>query len=116
MRVVAQRFVPGRSQKKLLARHADLEVHACEPWATEEQWALLRRYLATRHPDGGMAAMDGHDYADMVEQSPVDTVVVEYREPGVDGRPGREGCDRMAYKTKFRPIEALTSGNWVEQA
>jgi arginine-tRNA-protein transferase len=26
-----------------------------------------------------------------------------------------EGCDRMAYKTKFRPIEALVAGNWREQ-
>ena len=93
VRVKAPHFAPSTSQKKLLKRHADLEVQACEPWSTEEQWALLRRYLAARHPAGGMAAMDGHDYADMVEQSPVDTVVVEYREPSVDGRPGRLiGC------------------------
>jgi len=93
VRVLAQRFQPRATQKKLLRRHADLEVQACEPWSTEEQWALLRRYLAARHPVGGMAAMDGHDYADMVEQSPVDTVVVEYREPSIDGRPGRlVGC------------------------
>ncbi len=93
VRVVAPRFAPSVTQKKLLRRHADLEVHACEPWSTEEQWQLLRRYLAVRHPAGGMAAMDGHDYADMIEQSPVDTVVVEYREPSVGGRPGRlVGC------------------------
>ena len=93
IRVVAQRFKPSATQKKLLKRHSDLEVHACEPWSTDEQWALLKRYLAARHPVGGMAGMDGHDYADMVEQSPVDTVIVEYREPSVDGRPGRlVGC------------------------
>ena len=93
IRVVAQRFKPSATQKKLLKRHGDLEVHACEPWSTDEQWALLKRYLAARHPVGGMAGMDGHDYADMVEQSPVDTVIVEYREPSVDGRPGRlVGC------------------------
>ncbi|MFZ4688815.1 MAG: arginyltransferase [Polymorphobacter sp.] len=93
VRVMAPQFRASTTQKKLLRRHADLEVQACEPWATAEQWELLRRYLAARHPVGGMAAMDGHDYADMVEQSPVDTVVVEYREPPVDGRPGRlVGC------------------------
>lgn len=169
VRVPAARFAPGRSQRRLLARHADLEVHACEPWATDEQWQLLRRYLAARHPDGGMAAMDAHDFADMVEQSPVDTVIVEYREPAADGglgrlvgccltdkqsdglsmiysfydpaAPGREGmgnfiimdhitraaraglpyvylgywiegCGRMAYKTKFKPVEALIGGQW----
>ena len=93
VRVVAPRFVATASQKKQLKRHADLEVHACEPWSTEEQWQLLQRYLGQRHATGGMASMDGHDYADMVEQSPVDTVVVEYREPSVDGRPGKlVGC------------------------
>ena len=36
-----------------------------------------------------MADMDESDFADMVEQSPVKTYVVEYREPTVEGRPGR---------------------------
>jgi arginine-tRNA-protein transferase len=71
------------------ATHADLEVAACKPWTTEEQYSLLRRYLAARHPGGGMAEMDESDFADMVEQTPVRTYVIEYREPPVDGRPGR---------------------------
>ena len=29
------------------------------------------------------------DFADMVEQTPVRTYVIEYREPSVDGRPGK---------------------------
>jgi len=86
VRVAVDDFVPSTSQKRLLARHADLEVSACEPWSTEEQFALMRRYLTARHATGGMAAMDEHDFADMVEQTPVDTVVIEYREPGERGR------------------------------
>ncbi|KAK0359116.1 hypothetical protein LTR94_032574, partial [Friedmanniomyces endolithicus] len=47
-----------------------------------------------------MAGMDEMDYADMVEQSPVNSVIVEYREPGRGGVPGRLiGCcltDRQA--------------------
>jgi arginine-tRNA-protein transferase len=64
-------------------------VTACKPWTTEEQYALLRRYLAIRHPGGGMAEMDESDFADMVEQTPVRTYVIEYREPSVGGRPGK---------------------------
>ena len=45
--------------------------------------------LPQRHPGGGMAEMDEHDFADMVEQTPVRTYVIEYREPSVDGRPGK---------------------------
>jgi arginine-tRNA-protein transferase len=70
-------------------RNADLEVTACKPWATEEQYELLHRYLATRHPGGGMTAMDEGDYADMVEQSPVSSFVIEYREPTRNGHRGR---------------------------
>src|SRR3546814_12937436 len=59
------------------------------PWATDEQYDLLRRYLAARHPGGGMASMDEGDYADMVEQSPVTSFVIEYREPAAAGEKGR---------------------------
>lgn len=89
VRVLASEFRPNASQRKLLRRHADLEVGVCRPWTTEEQYDLLRRYLAARHPGGGMAEMDEIDYADMVEQTPVRTHIVEYREPAVDGVPGR---------------------------
>lgn len=89
VRVVASAFDPSTSHRRLLKRNADLEVTACKPWATEEQFELLRRYLRARHPEGGMVEMDEHDFADMVEQSPVKTYVIEYREPSVDGRLGR---------------------------
>jgi arginine-tRNA-protein transferase len=87
--VLAAEFEPSATQRKVMRRHSDLEITACKPWTTDEQYQLLRRYLAARHPGGGMAEMDESDFADMVEQTPVHTFVVEYREPPVDGRPGR---------------------------
>ncbi|HEX8256809.1 MAG TPA: arginyltransferase [Allosphingosinicella sp.] len=89
VRVIASEFQPSATQRKLIRRHSDLEVTACKPWTTEEQYGLLRRYLRQRHPGGGMVDMDESDFADMVEQSPVKTYVIEYREPSVDGRPGK---------------------------
>jgi arginine-tRNA-protein transferase len=89
VRVVAGEFQPSATQRKLLRRHADVEVTACKPWTTSEQYDLLRRYLAVRHPGGGMADMDDSDFGDMVEQTPVRTYVVEYREPSQNGRPGK---------------------------
>jgi arginine-tRNA-protein transferase len=89
VRVLAAEFEASATQRKILRRHADLEVTACKPWTTEEQYALLRRYLAARHPGGGMAEMDESDFADMVEQTPVRTYIVEYREPSTDGQPGK---------------------------
>ena len=90
VRVLAAEFNATASQRKLLRKHCDLEVTACKPWTTEEQYELLRRYLAARHPGGGMAEMDESDFADMVEQTPVRTFLIEYREPAAaDGTPGK---------------------------
>jgi leucyl-tRNA---protein transferase len=89
VRVVAREFEPNATQRRLIRRQSDLVAEACAPWTTEEQFSLLRRYLAARHPGGGMAEMDEIDFADMVEQTPVTTFIVEYREPSHDGRPGR---------------------------
>lgn len=89
VRVVTQAFSPNATQRKLLRRNDDLEVTACRPWATDEQFQLLRRYLGARHPGGGMAGMDEDDYADMVEHSPVNSLILEYRTRPVNGERGR---------------------------
>ncbi len=89
VRVVAGEFEPSATQRKNLKRNDDLIVTTCKPWSTPEQFELLQRYLAVRHPGGGMVAMDEMDFADMVEHSPVKSIVVEYREPNPDGTPGR---------------------------
>lgn len=89
VRVLAREFEPNATQRRLMKRHADLEISACKPWSTHEQYALMRAYLDRRHPTGGMVDMDDADFADMVEHSAVDTMVVEYREPSQNGKPGR---------------------------
>ncbi|WP_295528883.1 arginyltransferase [Novosphingobium sp. Chol11] len=89
VRVVASEFEPSATQRKNLKRNDDLIVSTCRPWSTPEQYELLQRYLSVRHPGGGMVAMDEMDFADMVEHSPVKSLVVEYREPNPDGTPGR---------------------------
>lgn len=88
VRVRTTEFEPNATQRKILRRNADLSVSACRPWSTSEQYDLLRLYLTQRHPEGGMVNMDDMDYADMVEQSPVKSHVVEYRTPSHYGRPG----------------------------
>ncbi|OYW87290.1 MAG: arginyltransferase, partial [Sphingobium sp. 32-64-5] len=89
VRIVADEFRPNATQRKLLKRNNDLVVSVCKPWSTEEQFSLLRRYLHSRHPGGGMTGMDEMDYADMVEHSPVESYIIEYREPPTQGVPGR---------------------------
>ena len=89
VRVVANEFKASSSQKRTMKANDDLVTSECRPWATDEQYELLRKYLARRHPGGGMAEMDESDFADMVEHTPVSSYVIEYREPGVGAEPGR---------------------------
>lgn len=89
VRVVAEEFKPSGTQRRDLKRNRDLVMTECRTWATDEQFELLSKYLAARHPDGGMSAMDELDYADMIEHTPVTSTLVEYREPTETGEPGR---------------------------
>jgi len=89
VRVVAPEFKPSATQRKNLRSNSDLIAVECRPWATDEQFELLLKYLSVRHPEGDMAAMDDMDYADMVELTPVTSFVIEYREPDENGEPGR---------------------------
>jgi arginine-tRNA-protein transferase len=89
VRVVAEEFAPSQTQRRILKRNSDLVTSLCRPWSTVEQFELLQRYLGQRHPGGGMATMDEVDFADMVEHTPVDTWVIEYREPAPEGELGR---------------------------
>ncbi len=161
-------FQVSRSQKRILRRAAGLSRTEVTAEATREQFALLRTYLDSRHPGGGMSDMGLFDYVAMVEETPVNTHIVEYRKAsgGNDGgtllacaltdrlrdglsmvysffHPGEDsrslgtymildhvraakqaglpyvylgywvrGSDKMDYKIRFSPLEALTQSGW----
>ena len=81
VRIVADRFEPGRAWRRVTNRNSDLLVTEVGTRITEEQFELFRRYTNRRHGDGEMAKMSRRDYAAMVLSSPVDTVLVEFRRP-----------------------------------
>jgi arginyl-tRNA--protein-N-Asp/Glu arginylyltransferase len=87
-RIPVRDYVFSRSERRILAANAELARHVVEAEATMEQFDLLRRYLTTRHPGGGMADMGWPDYVAMVEDTAVRTHLVEYRAPSEDRGPG----------------------------
>ena len=78
-------FQPSRSQRRTVARNDDLVREATSPWATEEQFALFRAYLDSRHAEGGMADMDIFEFAAMIEETPIRSRVIEYNRRASDG-------------------------------
>ena len=84
VRVVAADFAPSRNMRRIAERNADVIGDMRTPVPTSEQYSVFRAYLDQRHRHGGMADMTVLDYAMMVEDSHVETRIIEYRRRGVD--------------------------------
>ena len=80
VRVAVNDFVPSRNMRKILNRNAAVTSAVLPPSASREQYDLLRRYLDTRHEDGGMSEMTVLDYMSMVEETSLKTNLIEYRD------------------------------------
>jgi arginyl-tRNA--protein-N-Asp/Glu arginylyltransferase len=81
VRISVKQFAPRPWMRRILKANAELEAEERPARATPEQYAAFRRYIATRHGDGEMALMGYDDYRNMVEDSPIKSLVVEFREP-----------------------------------
>jgi arginine-tRNA-protein transferase len=165
VRIAVDDFEPSRSQRRVDKRNADIFRTEVPAEATREQFALLRTYLDSRHAGGGMSDMGLFDYVAMVEETPVESYIVEYRKhdgthlmacalsdvlrdglsmvysffhPGEDARSlgtymildhvaaararglayvylgyWIRGSDKMDYKSRFQPLEALGPNGWA---
>ncbi len=84
VRIIADEFRSTKNMRRVIQRNGDLigEMHDAEP--STEQYSLFRTYLDARHRKGGMSDMTVLDYAMMVEDTHVDTKVIEYRRRGPD--------------------------------
>ncbi|MFT6659547.1 arginyltransferase [Maritalea sp.] len=89
-RVLVGRFEQSSNQRRIWRKNLDIVSTDVFPHATQEQYLLFKRYLKDRHRNGGMSEMSHLDYEFMVEDTPVQSVVVEYRErTPLDEKPGR---------------------------
>lgn len=176
VRIPVDAFELTTSYRRILRKNRDLMRIPREPIATEPQFELLHKYLNQRHANGGMSDMDDDDFAAMVEETTVSTLLFEYwTKPAPDddaAEPlGRdrliatsltdviddglsmvysffdpqeharslgtymildhvakarelglphvylgywiEGCRKMSYKARYRPLEALTMEGWM---
>ena len=89
VRIQATNFKPNRTQRRLIKLNSDLVTNILPNVATEEHYDMLSKYLAKRHVDGGMLNMGFDEYVSMVECSPINTCLVEYRLASEDDNPGK---------------------------
>jgi arginine-tRNA-protein transferase len=80
VRIVVGKFTADKSFRRVLRANADLVAEQRPARATMEQYELFTLYQNERHEGGDMSSMSYRDYRAMVEDSPVDTHIVEYRD------------------------------------
>ncbi len=79
VRVDVAHFNASRSQRRILRANEDLVRTPVEARATREHFSLLKHYLIRRHDGGGMSDMGYREFCAMVNDSPVQTLMFEYR-------------------------------------
>ena len=80
IRIPVAEFQPNRTLKRIEKANAGLDGFDMPSRATAEQYQLFQRYQQVRHGDGDMATMSFYDYRAMVEDTPIETCVTEFRE------------------------------------
>ncbi|HYZ21945.1 MAG TPA: arginyltransferase [Rhodopila sp.] len=80
IRIPVATFQPDRTLRRIAKANAGLEGYRVPARATAEQYQLFQRYQQARHGDGDMASMSFYDYRAMVEDTPIETFIIEFRD------------------------------------
>jgi arginine-tRNA-protein transferase len=81
IRIPVATFQPDRTLRRIGKANAMLEGFEVPARATAEQFHLFQRYQHARHGEGDMATMSFYDYRAMIEDTPIETFIVEFRDP-----------------------------------
>lgn len=95
VRVIVDEFRPSANLRRIARLNNDLIGAMGPAKPTGEQYALFRAYLEARHPDGGMADMSMLDFSMMIEDSHIETRMIEYRRKGPDHFITRRGEGKL---------------------
>jgi arginine-tRNA-protein transferase len=79
-RIAARDFEMTRSFRRVMTTNSDVTVDDMDVIATVEQYRLFSAYQQARHEGGDMSGMAFNDYRSMVEDTPVKSRTVEFRD------------------------------------
>jgi len=79
VRIVVPGFKSSRSQRRILNKNLDITAVETAAVASTEQYQIFSEYQNRRHASGDMAKMDFYEYQALIEETPIDTFVAEFR-------------------------------------
>ncbi len=79
VRLPVANFKPRKTQRKIWKRNQDLEIQIVTPEYSEEHFSLYKKYMDTRHPDGGMDEVEPDKYIEFLTCDWSDTQFIEFR-------------------------------------
>ncbi|TCV87435.1 arginyltransferase [Sulfurirhabdus autotrophica] len=82
VRLIADQFVPNRTQRRTAKRLKHLTAEFCNLEFNAEHYQLYRKYQASRHAGGGMDQDNREQFTNFLLQSNIDTMLVAFREAG----------------------------------
>lgn len=84
VRVRVKDWQPTRSQKRILKSNSMVRVRHLPATAASDHYEIFKKYQQARHRQGSMADMSYDDYRDMIQETPVNSAIMEFRD--YDGR------------------------------
>lgn len=82
IRVPVAEFQPRRQQRRTWRDNLDLKVEIKPPVFDDSHFELYRRYIAARHPGGGMDDPTPDSYMNFLTATWADTIFIEFRQHG----------------------------------
>ena len=79
VRVVVDDFTPDKTMRRVIKANRSLTATRLPARAQSDHYRLFSRYQDSRHSGGDMALMGFFEYRSMIEDSPIDTSLVEFR-------------------------------------